>query len=385
MQVYFEPIKIALLTFPLIALLITFPYLLVQYRKYGSVPLLRSSIVYTFVLYLLTAYFLVILPLPSKESVVLMASRTPQLIPFQGLVDMFQNTHLIWNDLGSYFAFFKSPAVYTVLFNLCLTLPFGVYLRYYFKKKWYQVLFMTMGLSLFFELTQLTGLYGIYAKAYRLFDVDDLIVNTLGGMLGYLLTPLLTFFFPSRAKLDQTAYQKGQEVSIPRRAIAFMIDSFCYLVLFLLSSFLFSHYTSIEGLLFGCFCFYYLLLPLFSFQTIGKKVVKIKIVSTSERYPRFCLFCRQLLLYGLILPAPLWLVFAFTISSVILQIVLFFLFLSLFIIYISQFFSIIFGKRSFFYYETITRTQQKSTISSPILEATSSSTDSSQKQDNVVN
>ena len=65
MAVYLEPIKTALIIFPIIAFLITLPYLIIEYHKYGSVPLLRSVIVYTFVLYLLTAFFLVILPLPS--------------------------------------------------------------------------------------------------------------------------------------------------------------------------------------------------------------------------------------------------------------------------------------------------------------------------------
>ena len=67
MEVYLESIKTAFLIFPFLAFLITLPYLLLQYHKYGSVPLIRISIVYTFILYLLTAYFLVILPLPSNE------------------------------------------------------------------------------------------------------------------------------------------------------------------------------------------------------------------------------------------------------------------------------------------------------------------------------
>ena len=75
MEVYLESIKTAFLIFPFLAFLITLPYLLLQYHKYGSVPLIRSSIVYTFILYLLTAYFLVILPLPSKEEVLMMPTK----------------------------------------------------------------------------------------------------------------------------------------------------------------------------------------------------------------------------------------------------------------------------------------------------------------------
>lgn len=40
------------------------------------------------------------------------------------------------------------------------------------------------GLTLFVELTQLTGLWGIYPCAYRQFNVDDLIMNLLGVLVG---------------------------------------------------------------------------------------------------------------------------------------------------------------------------------------------------------
>ena len=75
-------------------------------------------------------------------------------------------------------------------------------------------------MSLYFEVTQLTGLYGIYPKAYRLFDVDDLIINTLGGALGYLITPLVTIFLPARDEIDKLSYKKGKTVSIYRRFLS---------------------------------------------------------------------------------------------------------------------------------------------------------------------
>jgi hypothetical protein len=40
-----------------------------------------------------------------------------------------------------------------------------------------------LGLSLLVELTQLTGIWGLYPCAYRQFDVDDLLLNT-GGVAG---------------------------------------------------------------------------------------------------------------------------------------------------------------------------------------------------------
>ena len=43
---------------------------------------------------------------------------------------------------------------------------------------------IVLAVSLFFEFTQYSGLYGYYAHAYRTFDVDDLILNTFGAAIG---------------------------------------------------------------------------------------------------------------------------------------------------------------------------------------------------------
>ena len=57
MQNYIEIIKNAILFFPIVAFFITIPYILIQYHKFGSVYYYRSIIVYSFILYLIVAYF----------------------------------------------------------------------------------------------------------------------------------------------------------------------------------------------------------------------------------------------------------------------------------------------------------------------------------------
>lgn len=79
-----------------------------------------------------------------------------------------------------------------------MTIPFGMYLRYYYKCSLKKTFLFTLLLSLFFEFTQLTGLYGIYPRPYRLCDIDDLITNTLGGVLGYLIMGIVDDFLPTR-------------------------------------------------------------------------------------------------------------------------------------------------------------------------------------------
>ena len=69
MNAYSIPIQFAIITFPFIAFILTIPFLIYQYRKYGAIPILKSIIFYSFILYLITAYYMVMLPLPSIEYV----------------------------------------------------------------------------------------------------------------------------------------------------------------------------------------------------------------------------------------------------------------------------------------------------------------------------
>ena len=53
MSVYLIPLQSALLLFPFLAAMITLPYIIIQYRKYGSILPIRVLIVYSFIFYLL--------------------------------------------------------------------------------------------------------------------------------------------------------------------------------------------------------------------------------------------------------------------------------------------------------------------------------------------
>ena len=281
MKVYAVPIKVGLIIFPVIALLLTIPYMIRQYHKYGSIPMLRSVIVYSFVLYLLIAWFMVMLPLPSIDEVSKMTGPWTQLIPFNFIKDIANDIHISLFDVHSWIAALKSSSVYTVLFNFVLTLPFGVYLRYYFNRKWWEVLTMSFMLSLFFEVTQLSCLFGIYPRPYRLFDVDDLIVNTTGGMLGYLVTPLFSKILPSREELDAKAYTKGERVSMPRRLIADLID---FLFVSILTFFSVLTNDSLDlSILLLIFITYFIVLTMICGKTLGKFIVGIKVVSNDGK------------------------------------------------------------------------------------------------------
>ena len=224
MHTYLETIKQAAISFPAIAVIFTIPYLIYNYKKYGSIMSLRLWIIYSFILYMLITYCLIILPLPSAEKAQALRGHHLQLNPLNFIFDIIKNTKIDFNHPKSFLTIFNNWGFLTTIFNIFMTLPFGFYLRYYFQNNLKQVLIKSFLLSLFFELTQLSGLYFIYQGNYRLFDVDDLITNTLGGLLGFLLAGRLTKFLPTRAEIDQKSYDRSQKISLLRRFIAMFFD-----------------------------------------------------------------------------------------------------------------------------------------------------------------
>jgi hypothetical protein len=70
--------------------------------------------------------------------------------------------------------------------NFLVCLPIGALLFPYVRRV-RAVVGAGFALSLAVELTQLTGTWGFYPCAYRKFDMDDLVLNTLGVALGFAL------------------------------------------------------------------------------------------------------------------------------------------------------------------------------------------------------
>lgn len=298
MSAYKMPITMAIIFFPIIAFFLTLPFLIYQYRKYGSIPFLRSAIFYSFILYLLCAYFLVILPLPAIEEVKNLTTPTMQLVPFEFITDLL-NTSFNWKELTSYINVIQSPVFYIAAFNILLTIPFGIYLRYYFECKWYKAFMYGFLLSLFFELTQLSGLYGIYPRPYRLFDIDDLMLNTLGTMIGFLITPIIAIILPTRKELDEKSFEKGKKVTFLRRALAYCIDLFFFVLVFIIVSIL-THNTQFQKSTIIITVFlYYIVIPLINQgKTFGKMILKLQVVAkNNKKFQKIRIMIRYILSY----------------------------------------------------------------------------------------
>ena len=112
-------VYIALQTAPFIAIFFITPYAIAKYIQTKSIPVTRCAYVYIFVLYSLCAYFMTMMPFPSRAEF----AATPvlptyiRLIPFKGIESWFQNMQL--------------DVFLLVLFNVFLLMPLGFFCDIY--------------------------------------------------------------------------------------------------------------------------------------------------------------------------------------------------------------------------------------------------------------
>ncbi|MDR2508790.1 MAG: VanZ family protein [Candidatus Ancillula sp.] len=170
--------KMALIIWPFVGVLLTIPMLTFHYIKYHRLPLIRVGVSYLFILYAIGIFFAFTLyPFPEDFQVACSSMvEKVQLIPFYMAVSILHDT---------------GRAILQVLLNLVFFLPLGVFLRNFWGRKIGTSIGIILASSLLVEALQLTHMFGILPCQYRLFDVDDLIVNTLGGILGFMLAKYL--------------------------------------------------------------------------------------------------------------------------------------------------------------------------------------------------
>lgn len=241
MRNFIYDIQLGFLAFPLVALLLALPYALYQYRRFGAISIWKTFVVFTFILYCMCAVSLIVFPLPKDPSQIVEIAQTPQLQPFHFVEQIRETTDFSWADRSTWGPTLKARAAYEAYFNVLLTVPLGAYLCYLFRCRWWMALLIGMATTLLFETSQLTGLFGIYDHPYRLFDVDDLILNTTGTMLGFWLMIPLAWALPSMDEVNEQARERGSSrVSLTRRVLAAVVDLAVLAVLFVLAWIMFS-------------------------------------------------------------------------------------------------------------------------------------------------
>lgn len=178
------PAVIAVVGGVVLAVLLLVPFIYRTYRRRGELGFGAGLVAFSFLIYGFALVAYTLLPLPPLDAA--------------WCVEHTRFTHAqldplaIFSDIRQYTGVLRNPAVQQGAFNVVLFLPLGAFLRLYFRRRGVPTVILTGFLvSLLIECTQRTGNWFLFPCPYRLFDVDDLITNTLGTALGVLGAPLL--------------------------------------------------------------------------------------------------------------------------------------------------------------------------------------------------
>ncbi len=205
---YSDSFALALILWPAASLVLTLPILALLYRRDGRLRASSAIGAYLSVLYLLGLICFTLYPLPDGSTGLgFTYGAQPQLDPF-GFIDNVRTGGLY--------------AVLQIVFNVVLFMPLGFITGRMLR--WGFVLSTLIGLvvSLLVETAQLTGLFGIYDYAYRTFDVDDIVWNTIGSALGWAISAISIRAMPPGT--DPFNIPITDRPGFVRRCVALWID-----------------------------------------------------------------------------------------------------------------------------------------------------------------
>ena len=201
-----QSFMLALVAWPVVAGLCTFPMLVAQYRRFRRVSIPRAVTIYALMLYLLALVLFTLYPVPDNPARFCADYHlAPQLMPF-GSITAIPHEGL--------------RAIFQVGMNLLFFVPLGVFIRSLTSWRLSAALLVGLSLSIVIETAQLTGAFGLYPCSYRLFDVDDIMLNTVGAVIGFLIGR----FFPDLYNITPGAAVIRQP-GLVRRSVAFLIDT----------------------------------------------------------------------------------------------------------------------------------------------------------------
>ncbi|MBP2368189.1 VanZ family protein [Pseudonocardia parietis] len=168
------------------------PVVALSYRRRGRFGPRELLMVGTVPVYGLAILTYTLLPLPQVDAAFCAgrsAADVLQTRPFQFVADIARIASR--QDAGGMRAWIANGAVQQVVLSVVLFAPLGWLLRGPFHRSLPVTVVAGFGVSLLVEITQYTGNWFLFPCAYRVADVDDLIANTAGALLGALAATLL--------------------------------------------------------------------------------------------------------------------------------------------------------------------------------------------------
>ena len=201
------------------------PVLVAQYRRYGRLSPRRILAVSAVCVYAVAVVAYTFLPLPgSTADCGPRGGARLQLVPFQFLRDIARETRGL-GVVGT----LTSGVTLQVVFNVALFVPFGLLVRRFGGRSLAVTTGLGLLLTLAIETTQGTALWGVYDCAWRVGDVDDVLANTLGALVGALLAPRFLSWLPRPEQLAPRRLEP-RRVTPVRRWLGMVVDLTIYTV-----------------------------------------------------------------------------------------------------------------------------------------------------------
>lgn len=225
MSVRLTPVLVAVVLTAVLVVALFVPYVARQYRRRGELGFGHAALSMAGLLYALGLVAYVSVPLPTlTPDFCALHGVGVQLQPLQFVVDM--QKYATGGGLGG---LLRNPALSQMLLNVALFVPLGMLVRYMFRRGILATTAIGFAVSLFIEVTQLTGTWFLLPCPYRLFDVDDLTANTVGALLGAVAAPVLRLVPGQRAPSLPSGAPRP--VTARRRLLGIVCDLLAFQIL----------------------------------------------------------------------------------------------------------------------------------------------------------
>ena len=225
MQVWLTEFGYAIIFFAGLTFLFAAPFISRQYSRFGRFAGWPALVAAAVVLYGTALVAFTLFPFPDFDGgyCARHADRSYwQLRPLASLDDVtaYASDHTLVQTL-------TSGVFLQVLMNVIFFLPLGFFLAYRSRRSLPTTTLIAFAVSLSIELTQGTGLWGVAPCPYRLADVDDLITNTAGGVLGWFVGIALRRVLPN--PVPQRQPDPGPP-GLVREGVGVLLDVYVYVL-----------------------------------------------------------------------------------------------------------------------------------------------------------
>ncbi len=141
----------------------------------------KKILISLFIVYMTVVVSITIFPLIIDPELMPINDRSIILVPFSTITNLLENATL-WT------------IVLQIIGNIIMTIPYGIFIPFMVKRKrWYNYLVYTLIFPLAIELTQLIICISTNSF-YRTVDIDDVILNSIGIIIGYGIYKILPKF-----------------------------------------------------------------------------------------------------------------------------------------------------------------------------------------------